>query len=571
VKGASTPTITPEMAAIAAHGIGRGDFAAIVFSGPADVLGEVSGYGTWLASRKFAIPDPRLPAEQDLARQPGWPLSEWPAERVRPTPGVCFVFADDGHPAVDAIRARGGIEYEHFVVLTRLTLAALMRRRIDRFLDVAGPRQIVVLGYGDQGGRVVRELLDRGIPSQRLSIADDRPERQIAAANAGLRVVTLSDPQVPESAIISSPLARPAAFTQLVRDALRAGGPVLDNSLPWDGHAEFSTTEHVSRTGCAARSTILEGRRLIAADHGLALPLCITQSCGLRVGERPVPALRSGFRATIATGNESGGLDLSRPHATDQLAHLIANVRHAFVHLEGQSNHQDAAFSILAARAFLMEFYPEAISEILPAEHRSQLGSTPFERTVTRTTTGRSLGSPYMTPCEQVAIGVLARQFCGSGFDGAPIIEIGSAIGGSTLLMAAATEGERPSDGPPIFSIDPDAATRPAMRALFEHAGYAPRLTQIVTTSDAAIDRLGHLAGRVGMVFIDGLHTRACSAADFAAYAPLLRPGGCIAFHDCDVRHAGVFRTVNQIAASDARFTVRCLVDTIAVFERTGS
>jgi predicted O-methyltransferase YrrM len=106
------------------------------------------------------------------------------------------------------------------------------------------------------------------------------------------------------------------------------------------------------------------------------------------------------------------------------------------------------------------------------------------------------------------------------------------------------------------------------MQALFEHSGHAPRLRQIVKTSDVAISELLPLAGRVGFIFIDGLHTRDCSASDFALFAPLLRPGGLIAFHDCDIRHAGVFATVSEIAAREAGFTLRLLVDTIAVFER---
>ena len=175
-----------------------------------------------------------------------------------------------------------------------------------------------------------------------------------------------------------------------------------------------------------------------------------------------------------------------------------------------------------------------------------------------------------MTACEQTAIGVLAHHYCGVGNNAHPIVEIGSALGGSTLLMAAATSGTSTADGPPIFSIDPDAPTRPAMRAVFECEGCAERLTQIVKPSDAAISDLSHLASKAGLVFIDGLHTRDCSVSDFTNYAPLVRPGGCIAFHDCDLRHAGVFQTVAKTAACDLRFKLCCMVDTIAVFERIG-
>lgn len=566
----ATPT-SIDMAALAAHGIGRGDFAAIVFSGSTSLLGEAPGYGTWLASRKFAMPDPRVAAEHDLARDPNWPLPPWPADRVRPTPGVCFVFTDDGHPAVDALRARGAAEFEHFVVLPRLTLSALSRRRIDGFLAAAQDRPVAVLGYGDQGTRMVRVLQERRVPLERTLIVDDRPERQIAAANAGLCVASINDVTVRDCAVLSTPLLRSQTFSLVINGAARDGRPVLDNALPWDGHPEFITSGTVSRTGCAMRATTLDGTHLSVAENGLDLPLLMAQAGELAFGFRTAPALQSGLRQTFLANprNRNPSIDLSRPLAVHPLAHRTRTIRRAFVHLEGQSNHQDAAFAIFTAREFLCEFFPEAASAVIAADHRGALGNTPFERAVVRTTTGRSLGSPYMTHCEQAALGVLARQACSSGAGAAPIIEIGSAIGGSTLLMAAATEGAVPAHGPTIHSIDPDTATRPAMRALFEHSGHSPRLRQIVKTSDAAIAELAHLVNQVGFIFIDGLHTRACSASDFALYAPLLRTGGLIAFHDCDIRHAGVFQTVSEIASSDTRFTLRCLVDTIAVFERT--
>ncbi len=557
------------MAALRAHGIGRGDFAAIVFSGATALLGEAPGYGTWLASRKFVLSDPRLAASEDLARDPHSALPLWPADRVRPTLGVCFVFTDDGHPAVDTLRARGGIEFEHFVVLPRLTLSALSRRRFDGFLSQVKDRPIAVLGYGDQGTRLVRTLLDRGVPSEQLTIVDDRPKRQIAAADAGLRASSLSDCKLDACAVVSSPLSRPAVFAAVIEEAIRSARPVLDNSLPWDGHPEFITSGEVSRTGCSMRTTSLKKSHLHAADNGLDLPLMLAQQGDLSIGGRAVPMLQSGLRQTLPATDRHASINLSRPLATHPLAHRITAIRHTFVHLEGQSNHQDAAFLIFAARAFLRGSFPEAVAALLPADHRGAFGTTPFERTVTRTTTGRSLGSPYMTHCEQAALGVLARHGCGCGADAAPIIEIGSAIGGSTLLMAAATEGDAPAAGPIIFSVDPDIATRPAMRAVFEHSGHAPRLRQIVNTSDAAMSELAHLAGQVGFIFIDGLHTRDCSASDFALYAPLLRPGGLIGFHDCDIRHSGVFATVSEIVARDAGFTLRLLVDSIAVFERT--
>src|SRR5262249_2622377 len=148
-----------DAAAVAAHGMGRGDFAALVFSGAIDELGEAPGLLTWSTLRKYALADPRVESGRDLARASGSPLPPWPHKVDGPVPGVCFVFTDDGHPAVDALRAREGVHLEHYVVLRRLTLEALPAARIDRFLKDADSRPIAVLGYGDQGRRIVSLLL----------------------------------------------------------------------------------------------------------------------------------------------------------------------------------------------------------------------------------------------------------------------------------------------------------------------------------------------------------------------------------------------------------------------------
>lgn len=91
----------PDLDAVARHGIGRGDYAAIVLSGSVDTFGEVAGSATWSTARRFALKDPRLPSDRCLARRDGSPYAPWTAE-VEPLPGVCFVFADAAHPGVVA-------------------------------------------------------------------------------------------------------------------------------------------------------------------------------------------------------------------------------------------------------------------------------------------------------------------------------------------------------------------------------------------------------------------------------------------------------------------------------------
>ena len=165
-----------------------------------------------------------------------------------------------------------------------------------------------------------------------------------------------------------------------------------------------------------------------------------------------------------------------------------------------------------------------------------------------------------MTACEQTALGLLAAAHSPD----APIIEIGSALGGSALLMAAATA---PSNAQ-ICSIDPDRSARPVMQTVFELAGHAHRLRQITDTSFAAASLLTHLHAQAGLVFIDGLHTAAAVADDIDACAPLVRPGGCLVLHDADIRHPGVIHAAAERLTADARFQPLVWVDSLLAFRR---
>ena len=124
--------------AVSTHGIGRGEFAALVFSGARAALGDIPGHYTWDTPIKFALPDPRLGRADDFA--PLSQLPEWPAGDLRPIEGVCFVFADSTHPAVQRLREQGAEEFEHFVCLNRLGSGLLLEQDVsaDRVLPLAG-------------------------------------------------------------------------------------------------------------------------------------------------------------------------------------------------------------------------------------------------------------------------------------------------------------------------------------------------------------------------------------------------------------------------------------------------
>lgn len=555
-----------DYAAVAAHGIGRGDFVALVFAGSRSALGDLAGHYTWNTAQKFVLSDPRLSASDDFARIGNSALREWSADRVRPTPGVCFVFADGTHPALAELVARGAEEFEHYVVLPHLSRDALLRRRVDRLIAAAEGRPIALLGFGDQGRRIGSLLANHADKPSGLLVVDADASRAAAATRLGFSAAMLDDSRLASAALVSSPLTRPRAFAGLIDAARSSGRAVIDNSLGWDDRAELLAFGRTTATSAAARGLRFEGDTLAPRDHGLALALRILRRETRRVGPACIPHLSSGQVARLGRGATGPAvLDLSSSPADQPLAHLTSAYEGAFVAIDGQSNHHDAAFAIHSTRAFLRELpgMTAAVDRVLPADSRHAMGATAFERTVIRTSTGRSLGSPFMTACEQTAIGVSAAAFAADS----PIVEIGSAIGGSTLLMAAATDAGN-GCGPEIWSIDPDAPTRHVMGALFKIEGYDRRLRQIVKTSDEAIGDLVQFRGRAGLVFIDGLHTEAAVASDFTAYADLVRAGGCITFHDVDARFAGLFRAVAERVVTDRRFRPLFMVDTFAAFER---
>jgi predicted O-methyltransferase YrrM len=173
---------------------------------------------------------------------------------------------------------------------------------------------------------------------------------------------------------------------------------------------------------------------------------------------------------------------------------------------------------------------------------------------------GREIVPTMQSPAQRVVLGVCA---CHYAID-RPIIEIGSALGGSGLLLTSATAESRE----PLYSIDPDIATRDIMRFAFVREGYGDRLVQIMETSDKASTYVELLEMRAGLVFIDGLHTVDGVRSDIENYLPLVANGGAVLFHDVCPQIFSVLRVVMDEMIWNSDFQMRCLVDGLAVFER---
>jgi len=116
------------------------------------------------------------------------------------------------------------------------------------------------------------------------------------------------------------------------------------------------------------------------------------------------------------------------------------------------------------------------------------------------------------------------------------VVEIGRGRGGTlwALCRAAADDATIVSVDLPGGPFGGMADTADIRDRLAAHAGPGQHLHLVQADSRApeTVERVRELAPQVDLLFIDGDHTYEGVAADYELYAPLVRPGGLIAFHD---------------------------------------
>jgi predicted O-methyltransferase YrrM len=165
-----------------------------------------------------------------------------------------------------------------------------------------------------------------------------------------------------------------------------------------------------------------------------------------------------------------------------------------------------------------------------------------------------SAAAGFMPPDEARALYAAALEGARVG----PLVEIGTYLGKSAILLAAAarvhgrklvtvdhhrgSEEHQPGweyHDPGL--VDPEVGlldTLPGARRALARAGVEGDVILIVGRSPevAAL-----WATPLGFVFIDGGHTDAAAQADYAGWAPLVAPGGLLAIHDVfpDPAHGG--------------------------------
>ena len=125
---------------------------------------------------------------------------------------------------------------------------------------------------------------------------------------------------------------------------------------------------------------------------------------------------------------------------------------------------------------------------------------------------------------------VLLAEHAATVPSGGTIVEIGTAQGGSALILHQAAAGR----GVRIVSCDRVLSSEARLRL----RETAVQLLDLPSTQGAVYWR-SHGGQPIDLLFIDGSHSLQEVVDDINAWVPLLRPGGTVLFHDYDVPDRG--------------------------------
>ena len=139
----------------------------------------------------------------------------------------------------------------------------------------------------------------------------------------------------------------------------------------------------------------------------------------------------------------------------------------------------------------------------------------------------------HLTHDERVALYSLAQS---PGIES--IVEIGSYLGASAAALAAGLR-DASNDAARVYCIDTwhnDAMSdgqRDTMASFLENTSVfgASIVVKRGWSTDVAAS-IAESAGQIDLLFIDGDHSHPGCLADWKTYAPLLKPGAWVAFHD---------------------------------------
>jgi predicted O-methyltransferase YrrM len=136
------------------------------------------------------------------------------------------------------------------------------------------------------------------------------------------------------------------------------------------------------------------------------------------------------------------------------------------------------------------------------------------------------------------------------------IIEVGTRNGGSALAMATVTKCQ-------IITIDHLADPRisdymykevPPLPEHWANYGVADQIEQVTCSSSHYV----HDGRPVGMVFIDGGHSKEAVKKDWELFSKLVEPGGYVLFHDTQI--PGVRAVVENLDMIEKVVSMEALV-----------
>jgi predicted O-methyltransferase YrrM len=161
-----------------------------------------------------------------------------------------------------------------------------------------------------------------------------------------------------------------------------------------------------------------------------------------------------------------------------------------------------------------------------------------------------------------------------------PVVEVGSYCGKSTIYLGAAarergglvvtidhhrgSEEHQPGEeyhDPALAGPDGRVDTLPALRRTIVDAGLED-VVMVVVGRSATVASLWERP--LGMVFVDAGHTEEAAQGDYAAWMPLLLPGGLLVVHD-------VFEDPRDGGRAPYHVYLRALGDGFAEVLRVGS
>ncbi len=153
----------------------------------------------------------------------------------------------------------------------------------------------------------------------------------------------------------------------------------------------------------------------------------------------------------------------------------------------------------------------------------------------------------------------------------ASVVEIGSWMGASTCFIAGglkgasakiqavdnfagqSTCGEDAAWYQRHFQALGEGSTLGFFKSNMAALGFAARAEPVIADSLAAARQLAARRGAVDFIFIDGDHSYQACCADIEAWAPFVKRGGVMAFHDFGSRAHGVSQAIFE-ATKAGRF-----------------